>query len=71
MVTPNAAAKMFNEWMINSGIVRLTPAQTTVSQEIIAAVDIAGDVTDNTWKNFLKYSPQYYQIWIQSEALSS
>lgn len=61
MKKPNQACKEFCEFMLDRTIIKLTPAQTTVCEQIIEAVDLDQEVTDNTYRNFFKFSPQYYQ----------
>lgn len=63
MKVPTESCGLFCEFMRDSGLIRLTPAQANVCTIIIDAVAVEGEVSNNNWKNFYKFSPQYFQMW--------
>lgn len=71
MIQPNNDAKLFCEWMLDFGLVRLTASQQVVAGLIIESVNTVTPVSLNTWKNFFKFSPQYYAIWKQNVELQA
>ena len=56
--------------MLSFPSIKLTPAQTDVTNEIINSYNTSTPVTDKVWNNFLLYSPRYYPLWTQTIALT-